>query len=237
MIDPRDGTDFRAKLKIKPSDFDRILGDQSSSNLIKNSQEEILGSATDESNILLPLYNTGGVLFPYTPQIQFGTSANYVEMAFDHSNYKQWAYNGSSPNAIVITALFTSQTTAEAKYTLAVWHFFNTVTKSYFGIKSPGKAGTPPPVLLFNYLGDYIFNNLPVIVKDYNVTFDNNVNYVPVRVTPDASSSPGQQGISYVPTEMSCTITLEIQQNPNKVRNEFDLDDFRSGKMLGRGFI
>jgi hypothetical protein len=37
----------------------------------------ILGDPTDCNNLLQPLHATKGMLFPYTPQLNFGGTANY----------------------------------------------------------------------------------------------------------------------------------------------------------------
>ena len=64
---------------------------------------------------------------------------------------------------------------------MACLHFFRTVTKMNFGENDPN-AGTPPPILLFNAYGPFVFNNLPVIVKQFTFSFPDDVDYVEVTV-------------------------------------------------------
>jgi len=208
--------------------------------------ESILGPNTVE-NLLHPLHTTNGVLFPYTPTITSGSTAEYEGMPFIQSNYTFNSYIRSYPKTISITAEFTAQSNDEALYLLAVIHFFRSVTKTYFGQTPYEKAGTPPPVLQFNYLGEYQFNNVPVIVKDFGYTYPNNIDYVPVdtsgvgikysenfkvKLTPSNS-----KGISWVPAHMSVSVELDTQYTPIKLRDEFNLDEFRAGKLIGDGFI
>jgi hypothetical protein len=201
----------------------------------------------DPSNLLFPLYATGGVLFPYTPAITTGAVTEYDPTSFIHSNYGYNAYVRSYPKTISISAEFTAQSNDEALYLLAVIHFFRSVTKSYFGISPYNLAGTPPPTLLFNYLGDYQFNNVPVVIKYFDYAYDANTDYVPVftggvgssivenkRVNLPAGSTGGY---SYVPTHMAVTLELDTQYIPIQLRDEFDLDKFRSGQLLGKGYI
>lgn len=221
--------DFRARLQ--PKDINQALS--------------ILGPR-DNTNILFPLYSTRGVLFPYTPLVTSGYVVDYDVSTFTHSNYNYNAYIRSYPKPISITAEFTAQSNDEALYLLAVMHFFKSVTKSYFGVTPYTKAGTPPPVLLFNYLGEFQYNNVPVLPKLFDFTLPADIDYIPVSTvtSQDYSSNIGVSlpcsasgGYTYVPTHMTVTIELETQYVPLQLRNEFNLDKFRSGELTGKGFI
>lgn len=218
--------DFRARLQ--PKYINRAL--------------TILGP-NDPSNILYPLYSTRGVLFPYTPTVTTGLTAEYDTSTFIHSIYGYNSYVRSYPKPISIVAEFTAQTTDEALYMLAVLHFFKSVTKSYFGINPYNRAGTPPPVLLFNYLGEYQFNNVPTLVKSFDYTLDANIDYVPISTTRfsggDTVNLPmtTSGGYTYVPTHITVSVELDTQYIPVVLRNQFNLDEFRSGKLVGKGYI
>ncbi len=221
--------DFRARLQPKTSVALDILGPRS------------------ESNILFPLYSTNGVLFPYTPSVSTGNVAQYEPSSFIHSNYGYNAYVRSYPKPISILAEFTAQTDTEAMYLLAVLHFFRSVTKSYFGVNPYNKAGTPPPTLIFNYMGDYQFNNVPVVVKDFSYTYDATIDYVPVYTGSIGSEivenkrislpSGSSGGYTWVPVHLSVSLELDTQYIPIDLRNNFDLDKFRSGKLINKGYI
>jgi len=223
--------DFRARLQPKS---------------VKAAQDILGKRELGNQNILFPLYSTNGVLFPYTPSISTGSVVDYDPSAFIHSNYGYNAYIRSYPKPISITASFTAQSNDEALYLLAVLHFFRSVTKSYFGINPYNKAGTPPPVLLFNYLGQYQFNNVPVLIKNFEYTYDGNIDYVPVYTDAPmptlanigvAVGSSCTGGYTYVPTHLTVSLELDTQYTPIDLRNNFNLDDFRSGKLIGKGYI
>jgi hypothetical protein len=224
--------DYRARLQ--PKLFDR-----------KAQMNEVLGE-NSPGNILFPLWQTGGVLFPYTPSLSTGSVVEYDQTSFIHTNYGYSAYVKSYPKPMSMTAEFTAQTNDEALYLLAVLHFFRSVTKSYFGINPYNKAGTPPPVLVFNYLGQYQFNNVPVLVKSFDYTYPSDIDYVPVNTTYNEIYTNGKgvglpptssDGYTYVPTHLTVTLEMDTQYTPIKTRNEFNLDAYRSGKLLNKGYI
>jgi hypothetical protein len=220
--------DFRARLQPKPGSAEAVLGPRWN------------------DNILYPLYSTNGVLFPYTPSVSTGNVAEYDPSAFIHTNYGYNSYIRSYPKPISISAEFTAQSNDEALYLLAVLHFFRAVTKSYFGVNPYNKAGTPPPTLIFNYLGQYQFNNVPVLVKSFDYTYEANIDYVPVYTGDEVGYSldkgvvlpkTNSDGYSYVPTHLTVSLELDTQYIPIKLRNEFNLDEFRSGKLYNNGYI
>ena len=232
------GQDFRARLQPKGYGTSASRGGDMLA-------EDILGPRSPE-NILFPLYSTNGVLFPYTPSVTTGNVAEYDPTSFIHSNYGYNSYVRSYPKPISIAAEFTAQSNDEALYLLAVLHFFRSVTKSYFGINPYNKAGTPPPVLVFNYMGDYQFNNVPVVVKSFDYTYEANIDYVPVYTGTNAGYSANigvslpegaSGGYTVVPSHVSVTVELDTQYTPIDLRNNFNLDKFRSGNLINRGYI
>lgn len=219
--------DFRARLQPKKGD------------------NETLGPR-DSSNILFPLWSTFGVLFPYTPSVATGNVTEYDPTSFIHSNYGYNAYVRSYPKPISISAEFTAQSNDEALYLLAVIHFFRSVTKSYFGLNPYNKAGTPPPTLIFNYLGDYQFNNVPVVVKNFEYTYPADIDYVPVDTFDNRAYSNNigvslptgsKGGYTWVPTHLTVQLDLDTQYIPIKMRNEFNLDEFRQGHLINKGYM
>lgn len=211
---------------------------------IQNARD-ILGEEKD-SNILYPLYSTQGVLFPYTPTIVTGYAAEYAASEFVHTNYNYNSYVRSYPKEINLSAEFTAQTNDEALYLLAVMHFFRSVTKSYFGVTPYNKAGTPPPVLLFSYMGEHQFNRVPVVVKSFDYTLPADVDYVSVNTADVSLYTPGfgvklprsnSSGYTQVPVLLTVTVVLDTQYAPIQTRNEFNLDLFRSGRLMDRGFL
>jgi len=130
-----------------------------------------------KNGILAPLAASGGVVFPYMPNITTSYNANYDQTDLTHSNYRGQFYKSSYVGDINISGEFTAQDTAEANYLLAVIHFFRSVTKMFYGAKDSFR-GTPPPLVYLMGLGQYQFNNQPCVVKTFNYSMPNNCDYI-----------------------------------------------------------
>jgi hypothetical protein len=178
--------------------------------------------------IMEPLRARGALIFPYTPTLQVGSTAEYEPSNISHTITKNQSYTRTFINEIVLSAEFTAQTLEEARYMLACMHFFRSVTKSYFGESNGDLAGAPPPVVKFNYLGDQMFNNVPVVIKGYTYTLPPDVDYVIID----------QAGIStQVPAHLTMQITMDVYYNPLMTRTVFNLAEFKNGNLLSNGFI
>jgi hypothetical protein len=127
--------------------------------------------------ILAPLYETDGVIFPYTPSIETTYNANYEMYDLTHSNFRGYFYKNSRVNDINIRATFTAQDTQEANYLLAVIHFFRSVTKMFYGAKD-ALRGAPPPLTYLTGLGQYQFNQHPCVISQFNYSLPNDVDYI-----------------------------------------------------------
>jgi uncharacterized small protein (DUF1192 family) len=130
-----------------------------------------------DAGILKPLYDTDGVIFPYTPSIETSYNANYEMYDLTHSNFRGYFYKNSRVNDINIRATFTAQDTQEAAYLLAVIHFFRSVTKMFYGAKDAYR-GAPPPLTYLSGLGAYQFNNHPCVVSQFNYSLPPDVDYI-----------------------------------------------------------
>ena len=120
------------------------------------------------------------------------------------------------------------------------------MTKSAFGgiVSDPldiQDRGTPPPKLAFSAYGDAMFNKTPIYIRTVAFGLDQDVDYVPVR----NASSTGNENYgelnrrlenSYVPLVLNIFVDIVVAPNPSKLRDEFNLNDFRSGKLLDRGY-
>jgi len=130
------------------------------------------------AGILQPLKQTDGVVFPYVPQIQVTYAANYETSDIVHSNYKMIQYKNSAVDQITINGDFTAQDTAEANYLLAVIHFFRSVTKMFYGKDQIPKPGTPPPLCYLSGLGEFQFDEHPLVISSFNYSLPNDVDYI-----------------------------------------------------------
>jgi hypothetical protein len=134
------------------------------------------GDNGSAAGILKPLWDTDGVIFPYTPQIDTSYTAKYDNYDLVHSNYRGYFYKSSSVDNLTVRGTFTAQDTKEAQYLLAVIHFFRSVTKMFYG--QDAQAGTPPPLVYMSGLGQYQFNNHPCVVSNFTYNLPNDVDYI-----------------------------------------------------------
>ena len=175
------------------------------------------------SGPMSPLGRTKGIIFPYTPQIETHYTAEYEDLHPTHSNYATPAYNKSKTDAITISADFSSNDADEAAYSMAVMHFFRTVTKMFFG-NDGADNGRPPPILILQAYGAYMFPNVPVVCKSANFTLPKDVDYV----ASVPGSSAGSGGISEL--KGIDLLSKQINQRVNNI-----LPKILGGQRTGNG--
>lgn len=212
----RQSYDWRARLRPKNGGIDKFYS--------RAGLDEGVQALMD------PIRNSNGLIWPTTPQVFMQTSIDYDQKQMQGMNYPINTYNNGGPREITVTADFTANDAHEAHYMLAVITFLRVATKSYFGdaALATGDYGTPPPVLLFEYLGDHGFNKVPVVITSWNMGLNPDIHYVPV-VVGDTTT--------YVPTFANIALTLLPTYTPHKVRRKYDLDAIKSGKAYNDGFI
>lgn len=180
--------------------------------------------------LLAPLQKFGGVVFPFTPQITYNVQSEWSPFNLVHTNYQPQIYaRTKNPVISINNATFTATTEEDAKYMFAVTHFFKTVTKMSFGVKDPNR-GSPPPVLNFSAYGDAMFRDVPIVITDFNMVYDNQVDYVKITV--------GGSEIN-VPIKMDITVNLLVNMPMNDIKNNFTLKDFANGNLIKqkKGYI
>lgn len=180
--------------------------------------------------LMRPIKESNGLVWKYTPTVFTAASANYNSHTGQGMQYPVHSYENSTPPEITVTGDFSANDIYEARYMLAVMTFFKIATKADFGDIAVAKqtAGAPPPVLLFEYLGDHGYNKVPVIVSNYSMSLPNDVDYVPVKVGGT---------VSYVPTLLNIVCALTPQYTPSKVRRRYDVNAIANGKAYRDGFI
>jgi hypothetical protein len=181
----------------------------------KPSQRSIL------SGVLEPLAETGGLVFPYTPTIQLQGNTNYNTLEPVQSNVDYQIYQNTPNMDITISGVFTAQNETEAKYLLACAHFLRVFTKMHFGVNDEN-AGLPPPQLMLDGYGTYMFNGLSVILRNYSMDLTDNVDYVTVN---------SANGTSKVPTLTTLNIMVTVQQTPSRAK-QFNWDSFATGELM-----
>ena len=128
-----------------------------------------------------PLIDAGGLIFPYTPNIQIASTAKYTPVSPVHANYSFQAFQNSDPGKITITAPMNVEDPTQALYWVAALHFLRSLTKMFSG--NDPKAGNPPPIVYFNAYGGYVFKNVPVVVTSFSTNLLKDCDYIPVNVS------------------------------------------------------
>ena len=144
------------------------------------------------SPILKPLKDAGGLIFPYTPTINIASTASYNSIDTTHTNYSFRTFKNSDPGQISITAPMNVEDSTQALYWIAAVHYLRSLTKMFAG--SDPKAGNPPPIVMLNGYGNYIFKNVPVVVQSFSTSLDANCDYIGCNVV--GSMAGDIQGVS-----------------------------------------
>ena len=237
--------DYRAILQAKTGGKDKVYGPRK------------------HDNILWPLWQTNGMLMPYTPAIQVShTQVDYSQYNLPQTNFDYFAFSRRSSPALSITAPFTANDYEEARYMLAVIHFLRSVTMTYFGVTNTKYRGLPPPVLLFSAYGPFMYNKVPVLIRNVSFGLEQDIDYVPAGGDPDnvfkdikedpiadtadpgvITSSPATDpwefdryiAKSYVPSVLNVFMDVVYAPIPATMRDKFDLEKFTSGEYVKDG--
>ena len=191
-------------------------------------------SIGEGSEILAPLAiseqgatKSAKMVFPFTPTILLGHSANYSQIAPTHTNYPFNAYENSQIDNLTITGEFFNENSEDAKYWVAVLHFLRSVTKMYYGDSNP--QGNPPPVCRLNGYGPHVLNNIPIVVQNFTTDLPADVDYIECVVD-------GHKNM--VPVQCQFTVTVMPQYSRRSAAkfnlNQFAKGDFVTGK---EGFV
>jgi hypothetical protein len=164
------------------------------------------------------LQNTGGVIWPYTPNITVSTKANYQTIDAIHSNYQFQAYKNSVIDDITISGEFSCETETDAAYWIAATTFFKTATKMFFG--QGENAGNPPIICNLTGYGSSVFDKVPVVVKSFSVDLKDDVNYIKCNTFGTNT---------WVPVMSTISVTVSPIYNRRRLR-KFSLQDYSRGK-------
>ena len=174
-------------LQIEINNFGNSQGSPSGGGVSQDQRVTLVSKNPDlipDNGLLRPLKNTGnGIVFPFTPTINFNHGANYGSYEITHSVYQQNYYINSPNPTISITATFAPQTIEEMAYAVATLNFLKSCTKSDFGaFRTDGganeSAGLPPPVLILSGYGHLNMQRVPVVIRSVGYTFPEDTDYV-----------------------------------------------------------
>jgi hypothetical protein len=207
-----------------------------------------------------PVGNLKKLDFPYTPQIEYGQEVKYDSYSMSHTNYQTYGYGRTENPSINMTCKFSAHTSEHFNLSAYAIRFLRTYTKMNYGRTDPLR-GLPPRILRFFAYGNQVFDNVPVVISKFNMTFPEDIDYVKgtidpnsdlykeiesVRKTnvptnetqegevPDTDSRPKE---IYLPVFFTISIGLLVQQNLYKTVNNFNLQDFAAGKLNSQGYI
>ena len=194
--------------------------------------------ASEETDLLAPLTKTNGMVFPYTPTVLVSQSANYQQIQPVHTNYPYYSYQNSQVDQMTITADFYVQNAAEARYWVACIHYLRSITKMNYGVDE--FAGQPPPVVRLNGYGDYVFNNVPVIVNSFQFDMPKDVDYISTNLgnLQGPPTEPNSAPTGWAPSTSIVTVAVTPQYSRTK-QSTFSLNNFLKGGYMksGDGFI
>jgi hypothetical protein len=195
------------------------------------------------NNVLSPLADTGGVTFPITPSIIINHSASYNDLNLTHNNYPFYAYSHSEVPSFTVVGEFPVQNQEDARYWIAMLHFFRSVTKMFFGGEDNSLKGNPPPILSLSGYGAYVFNKVPVIVTNFSVDLRADVDYICTTQSTNARQTfIGPQllltdkNTSWAPTMSQITLQLQPIYSRESVKN-FSMRKFINGELNDKNGI
>jgi hypothetical protein len=191
-------------------------------------------NAQNETDLLAPLNKTNGFVFPFTPTVLVSQSANYQSIQPVHTNYPYYSYQNSQVDQMTITGDFFVQNAAEARYWVACIHYLRSVTKMNFGVDQ--EAGQPPPVVRLNGYGDFVFNNVPVIINSFQFDMPKDVDYISTAVGATSATSDAIESTptGWAPATSIVTVAVTPQYSRTK-QSKFSLNDFIKDGYIGKG--
>jgi len=181
-----------------------------------------------QGEVLRPISNTDNcMIFPFTPTVIIGSSANYSPVHPTHTNHPFYAYENSQIDNLTLTGEFFSENDDDARYWVACLHFLRTVTKMYYG--KSNNLGNPPPVCRLNGYGKHVFNNVPVLVTNFTTDMPADVDYIECDIGGE---------VTYVPTQSIITVTV-VPNYARTAHSRFSLEAFARGDFIptDEGFI
>jgi hypothetical protein len=100
-------------------------------------------------------------------------------------------------------------------------------------------TGSPPPVVRLNGYGEFVFPNVPVVIRNFTVDLPADVDYIKTQIseeiTEEADGSTSVSGsVAWAPVQSQVAITVVPVFSRAKV-SQFNLNTFINGGYLGSG--
>jgi hypothetical protein len=194
-----------------------IFKDINGQKLGKDLRVKIRVPANYLTGITQNLSGLGGVIFPYTPSINYEYKADYAAQTPVHSNFAINFYQRSSISSISIAGKFTVSNNYDAGMYLASLHLLRSLTRMRSGGATGGDSdsGAPPPVCRLDAYGEFMLENVPVVITSVRIDLPDNVDYF-TSLDPTYNGPDGPYSMSSIPT----VSTIAINCLPMYSRNE-----------------
>ena len=124
-----------------------------------------------------PIGNLTKLEFPYTPQLEYSHDVKYDAYSLTHTNYQPYAYTRSENPTISMTCKFSAHTVEHFRMSERAIRFLRTYTKMNYGRTDPDR-GQPPRILRLFAYGQQLFNDVPVVISKFSMTFPDDIDYV-----------------------------------------------------------
>jgi hypothetical protein len=174
-----------------------------------------------------------GIIFPYTPSIQYEHKATFASQNPAHSNFTQYFYQNSSVSPITISGKFTVENDTDAMFLLMTVHLLKSITKMQQGFDT--NAGSPPPVCrLFGY-GNYMLENVPVVITSFSHELPENVDYFTAYKN---SNPPPPASVWFKDNSVPVVSSIKVVCNPIYSRQQikdFSVNSWITGEYNARG--
>lgn len=164
---------------------------------------------------------SGGLIFPFTPNMTITSKANYSTVDPVHSIAPMLAYKNSQVDDITISGDFVVEDDSDGNYYLEAITFLRAATKMFYG--SGDFVGNPPIICTLSGYGPQVINNVSVVVKSFNLELKDDVNYIKV---------PYNGKDNWVPIFSTLTVVVSPIYSRERLR-KFSLQNFVSGSEVG----
>jgi hypothetical protein len=176
--------------------------------------DEYLRSNTP--GIALLKNNFNGIIFPYTPTINFEHQATYTPQQPLHSNFAFNFYQRSQVTSIQISGKFTVQNKKDAEVFIGTTKLLAALTKMKFG--DDRDAGAPPPVCRLHAYGTYMLRNVPISISSFRFDIPDTVDYYVY----DAQDS---DNVTSIPVMTTLNITCVLMYSRREMQ-QFNVDNY-----------
>lgn len=189
----------------------------------------------NKNELLKPLRDTQGVVFPVQPTISIGHEARYQATDLTHSNFSFYNYQNSAVKPISLTGDFLIRNPYEGRYCIAAIRFLQAMTKMFNANDTANNMrGAPPAVARLYGLGLMGFDSIPVAISSVDVTYGTEADLLSLAVAVNGSTE-----VTKLPASFQITVTMNPIFSREFATNFFGTQDYASGKvrLLGKSVI